>query len=624
MLSWTDIEAKAKEIGVNPQDYYTAYNAKYAELRDSFNDEMSEIRAVRQQQVLSRNNNLDSACSVYQRADRILTGSADLVVQVTDDSSTTTPAWNDGKVVTFNSSAINEIDDATVTGLHGLNYHEMGHLLFTPRIGTDLGKWVVDNNYSRAFNMLEDSRAERLLIAKYPSIRPFLVALIGEYLINHPNVLGESFILLAGRKYYSISARRTSARLYANKTSIKHAKFIYSLVNEYNNLVFPRDYAWAKEIIAAFSKYVNSSNVDSPNGCSSRTVMRNGRPESGKEQERLQEIAASKESNDENLFDDSGNPTTGQSDDAQGNYPESDRRDWNDSNNADLLDALQHAVNNAKSDKTLRDKVRDTNKAIRSDSNTKPILTRSSSQEMVAAENREIMASRTFAQELERLRIDADPAWIRERPTGKLNVKRAMNADVNDINRLFDRWETGNDDYDIEACILIDRSGSMWQDIGSACRSAWVIKRAIERINGSVTVMTFNHNSKLLYSAEQGTTSNVAMVNAGGGTDPRYALLETERIMAQSRKNTKLVFILTDGQFYGADNDKTIARLNKSGCITNLVYLSNAPASDYSPEYIQQISHGVHNFRVIREPMDLVNVAKDVVRHHLKGAALRR
>jgi hypothetical protein len=113
------------------------------------------------------------------------------------------PAWNDGKVISFNESIINGVDENTLIGLHGLNFHEVAHLLYSPRIGSDLGAWVKENNYQTSFNILEDNRAETFLVTKYPATRNFLLATLGEYIIrNSGERLGDSFILLAGRKYF--------------------------------------------------------------------------------------------------------------------------------------------------------------------------------------------------------------------------------------------------------------------------------------------------------------------------------------------------------------------------------------------------------------------------------------
>jgi hypothetical protein len=184
-----------------------------------------------------------------------------------NDDQASAPAHNDGKNITFNATLIKELDDETVRSLHGLNYHELAHLLFTPRIGTALGKWVMEkvsktikvdsHRYNHetqqrepfsydyaveelaeprrltAFNILEDSRAERLLTIKYPSVKPFLTVLISDYIIEQPEQLGEAFYLLAGRMYLDRELRALSARLYADKYGEDRARAIYEVMAEY-------------------------------------------------------------------------------------------------------------------------------------------------------------------------------------------------------------------------------------------------------------------------------------------------------------------------------------------------------------------------------------------------------
>ena len=635
------IKAEAVKSGRSPEDVSKERYEVYYAMRKEFEAELKALQSDKEQTLLVRNNSLDSACSVYQRADRILTG-LPVEVYLNDDPEQSAPAWNDGKNITFNAKTIKAINDETVRSLHGLNYHEVAHLLFTPRVGTALGKWVVETKIathtqvwtdyegnthsseysteqlvnparSQAFNILEDCRAETYLVRKYPSVRPFLTALIGEYLIETPEQTAENFILLAGRRYFPIEARRVSALLYARAYGEEQAKLVYSICSEYRSLVFPRDYTRAMELIEQLVA-IMPADLETPSGCGGRKPMRNGRPASEKEQDSL-----IKDEADENLMGGAGwadidkdtDTDTGKVNDETAHFAEPTE---------ELEKLVKTAVENAKADETLRKKVAETSKAIVKNNSTKSLLGKSNGTNYEPTQS-EVVASRLFGQELERIRIDCDPAWELERPTGKLNVRRAMNADVNDIGKLFDRWETGNDDYDIESCILLDRSGSMWNQMGAVCRSSWVIKRGIEKINGRVSVMTFNQNSRTLYSAEEKALANaVKLVESSGGTDPYYALLETERIMTQSKAHTKLVFLLTDGGF-SPESDKIITRLKNAGAYVSLVFLGDERQLKWLTEgNLEEYKHGANDFRAITKPNDLVMVAKDVVRHNTKKA----
>lgn len=638
----------ANETGRPVEEIYKERRDRYYEIQEQFNAEEFARQDKDGQHLIIRNNSLDSACSIYQKADRILTN---LPVQVfLNDEQASAPAHNDGKNITFNATQIKSLDEETVRSLHGLNYHELAHLLYTPRIGTALGKWVMEKatkinkvknrRYNHdtkqieeydfeyedtalveerrllAFNILEDCRAERLLTLKYPSVKPFLIATIGDYIADHPESLADSFTLLAGRMYLDRELRALSALLYSRKHGEDRAKAIYELTAEYRKLVFPRDYTRAQELI---SKLVNllPDNPHSPNpsGCSTRPMMRNGKPQSEKAQDELNDQDPEKD--EKGFFTEGGtegDTNTGEIDKDNAHFREQER---------ELIEKAQATAERAKADKALQQKVRDTVGAIARDNSTKSILGQSRFTK-ATPEQREVTASRLFAQELERLRIECDPAWIQDKPTGKLNVAKAMNADINDINKLFNRWEMGNDDYNIEACILMDRSGSMWSEMGAVCRSAWAIKRAIEKINGRVSVMTFSDTSRTLIDGDtKAKATEVLMVESSGGTDPSYALKETERIMGLSTAKTKLVFVLTDGAFtHRSTADTSIKALRNNGVFTSIVFLGNGEWIDKiknDPKQIAELQHGANDLQFIGEPSDLIKVAKGVVRHQIKG-----
>lgn len=656
-LGWNERQALKEAMSDKEWAEFSAENDKlYAEVRAEWQDIMSKHEEVGQVKLNIRNNELDAFCSVFQRADRILTGLANCEVNVSEDK-TPIPAWSDGKSVTFNVSSIKTITEDTLMSLHGLNYHEVGHLLYTPRVGSDLGAWVkeqgdvreerewdYDNSrwtttttgdvrYRYAFNLLEDFRSENYLITKYPSVQPFLQAVVAQYAIDstEPDEFDSVFILLAGRPYFADSLIRLTAGFYARAYGLDKTKQLYTLSNEYRKLVFPKDYARAKEIIKLIAEFLPKF-PPLPSGCNNRPVMRNGRTagqveqsnlagsmEEGLSQEELNkmfdELMSGEQSQDGEAGQGAGQSDSGNADTANAKSANTDSKTLPN----ELVKALEEAVEQVKQSDSVRKKLDETNKAIRKATGNKTILPRQP-RSTETPKQADVVAVNAFTQELERLRIDSDPDWKRELPTGKLNVRRAMQADVNDINKLFDRWATGNDDYDIEAVILLDRSGSMYHEINTACKASWIIKRSLEKINASVSVLTFNDTSRVLYSADEKAQATYASVLSSGSTDPEYALYETERIMQGSKRKTKLLFMLTDGQFYGGKSDDTIKRLKDLGVHTNLVFLGGEGWVKWATENGEQVSHGVHNFRVITKPLDLVKVAKDVVRHHLAHA----
>ena len=603
--NYQELDELAKSSGVDIATLREQNHEEYQALREEFQETLKEIAEDKQQKLTVKNNLLDSYCAVYQKADRILTGGLDIEVRIgTPADGVEAPAWNDGKVISFNESIINGVDENTLIGLHGLNFHEVAHLLYSPRIGSDLGAWVKENNYQTSFNILEDNRAETFLVTKYPATRNFLLATLGEYIIrNSGERLGDSFILLAGRKYFSYDCRTSIGKLYAEKHGLEQAKKVYYLINKYRTLVFPRDYAIAKDIITEFSSLVPEG-TDTPNGCGSRSPLKNGRPETGKEQEALN---ISDPETDPDLNPTDKNHSHGHGGNDETNLPKAEQAD----RQQDALDRLTDEVNRAKNNSDVVNKIKETQKSISKSNANKTILTKQNAP-LKSPTGGDVATVRAFATELERLRIEADPAWGLEKPSGRLNKKRAMNANINDINKLFDRWEQGNDNHEIEAVLLVDKSGSMYRDIEAVSRAGWVINRAIEKIQGRVTILSYNHNSKVLYDGDEKAKSDYKSLDCSGGTNPHFALVETERIMKASIKPTKLVIMLTDGGFY--EGDEIIQRLNDMGTTTVMVFLGEP----YMP--IEQLAHGAQVFRAIADPRGLVKVAKDIVRKRLRSS----
>jgi hypothetical protein len=650
------VAERMREAGLTEEQARKELAEEYYAQREEAQKYGRTLQARKDQEALVRNNELDSACAVYQKADRILTGKP--INVFLNDVDEPTPAWNDGVNITFNVNAIKTLTENHLLAHHGLNYHELAHLFYTPRIGSALGKWVmenktvknehvrptvavdesgelvygtetyyteqtelVDNRRQTAFNILEDSRAEYYLITKFPSARPFLVATIGDYIASNADDIVNNFMLLVGRKYFDLDVRIMSAQGYARVYGEDNAKAIYNVVAEYRTLVFPRQFDRAKELITKLVNLLpedyqptspkhrdgkgNQSSLG-PTGCSGRPLMRNGKVESEKAQNDLMDSADKTDQLGEAIDVGKG---------ADNNTGNAQNPNW-ETVEAELTEKINQLVEQAKQDPAVKRKVVDTIKAINKDTSTKSMLGKATA-ESVEPTAQDITASRLFAQELERIRIDSDPAWELERPTGKLNVRRAINADINDIGRLFDRWTTGNDNHEIEATVLLDRSGSMSHSIGAVCRSAWIIKRAIEKISGRVSVLSFSDVSRVLYSADEKAGATAKVVNANGGTDPFYSLKESERVLTQSKAKTKLLFLLTDGGFSEAGNDDIIQRLQREGVYVVVVFLSYPQWLEQilsDPKAVEKYGHGADLFRAIGDPLDLVKIAKSVVK----------
>lgn len=588
---------------------------------------------------------LDSVAGVYQTADKIITGD-DITVSVIDDRDMDTTAKTNGKDIVLNANLIENIDSDTITSLHGINYHELAHILFTPRSGSEIVKWAKENQSMRAMNWLEESRAETLMVAKYPSTRLFLEATTTDYMLKgKPSEWGGLFPLTTGRTYLDLEIRQLIANKFIAEYGVELAKTIADIVHGYRKLVFPTDTAKAKELIANLAKIIGlddqppkMGNEATAHGTGS---MSKGRPEGAKGQKQLQDKSDKldeifgKESLEGKATQDDNSTESGVgvgTDSVDVHEGKSDDYSIDDKAIADLL---EKRMNDIKSNKIVKREVSETHKAINK-SDYFVSKTRDTKYTELPPEPKAKIIANKFGQELERLVLDNEPSWDKGVPTGKLDVSRTMTNDVNAIGTMFNQWDLGNDSNDIEAVILMDNSGSMGWQMKMVCQANWIIKRGVERINGAVSSFSFNHESKLMYDRDTKAKPNVIRnVWAGGSTNPIGALMEAERLLNTSTKPIKILFVITDGQWENESQcDTIIKRLNDNGVLTSLVYigdyewikgmekqlltLTNPDELEFIKRRLQSINHGVKVFKPITDVSDIVSLATKLVKGTLK------
>lgn len=602
--------------------------------------------------------------ATYELADRVLTNQ-DISVVMVNDPNNKVVAWSDGSSVTFNFGAITgEVgDDDFMLSLHGLNHHEVAHLLWTPRAGSSMVKWIAENKLFKSFNILEDNRIESLMVAKYPSTKSFLLASAIKQIVNHPDnedSFAGLFPLLCGRHYLPVELRQDLARDFAAVLGVDTTRTIQTIVDEYRTLVLPAQESRARELIEQYaqllhlydepeqtqwqldsdgniardengdpipmpsnpkrSKGDSGGNFGGHTSCAGREPMKSGRPEAGKQQEKW---AQKVENNNIDLSEDA--LTQQEIDDyLAGNKPKKDIKRYAQ----DILDEV------SKSDTTKReiDQVRS---AIRQSAKGLHTLPKTNGTELPVSADMRLLA-RQFADELIRAEIDADPAWEKEQPSGRLNIQRAMRADVNSLNSLFDKWTFGDTTTEIDAAILLDNSGSMGYHMSDVNECAWIIKRGIEAINGRASVLTFSTFCKRLYDFEdKAMPTTFRAVKSQASTDPHSALVEASVSMEASQAPNKIVFMLTDGYWDNADAcDAQIAKLQESGVMVVVIFLGDTsirtwnedntqvirtPLTPQHPQF-KQYSHGADLFVDIPNPRGLVKVARSVVLETLSKA----
>jgi hypothetical protein len=580
---------------------------------------------------------LRAMASVFEKADRILSG-LDIAINLKPVTTDGPVAWSDGLNITLNSDKLGDYSDESLQSLYGVNYHELCHILYTPRAGSEIVKWVIENNYQREFNFLEDQRIETLFVGRYPSSRKFVEAAVLRYAIQVSDKwnladwhLHQAFPLIHGRKFLDKELRDHVKEQYATVKGAESAETIAKIIDTYRMLAFPKDTQTAKVLIKAFAESNALQGNAFSGSCAYREAMVKGRAVKPSDQGvdlQKSNVLEAKDSINDKSGDDSGEqaPSQPQSTEA-GDYVNNHEKSVE--LGKDVRDLINSALNELTNDREVKGELNAFRKAV-AKSDSLRLKTRVTNYEPAKPSTSDITAARTFSDVLKELEAEAEAAWELETPSGKLNMTRAMHAGVNDLPRMFDRWYEGSDAVDIEAAILLDHSGSMGGRIDAATRSLWSIKRALESIESSVTAYSFNHVSRVLYAPnERAEPNEIKYIPAEGNTNPVKALEETELIMSASQRKTKLLFIITDGMWDGEKTaNECIARMKQDGVLTVLVFIGNLRELEFMSkerklEEMRRYTHGADIYRVISEPRDLVRVAQDVVATHLKGKISR-
>lgn len=590
------------------------------------------------------------------------------------------PAWSDGSDIYINKSEIEFFDLEELVQINGLNYHELAHHLYSPRKGTSIMQWIIENDniyggYISAANVLEDQRIETLFTARYPAIVPYLTKTILRWLADSPEKVASNYIAIRGRQYLPLELRIAFRDQFFMPSLIPVAA---EIIDEYRTLHFSKDYARAQELIKRFKEEVLDK-MDLPNspppadggpsGCGDRMPTKLGRPEPSKAQQRDSDRAKGQGNPEPEFIYKPQEVSEGNEDDPKVNNVDGNALDGDEmapgaNNNFKPPTTVQEALdarnsnlesspdigtghapslggipdNLAKIMQDIEDSIYD-RKDVQTDIKTKQRVIiggdgkhddniKRGKYDSIPAPANVIMSARRFARELERLKQECEPVWQREMPAGRINVQRIIKGC--EIAEAFDRWEEGVDGTDIEAVMLIDRSGSMSSNNNDmrASEASYVIKRAMEQIKAPVTIYSFDERAELVADRAQKVDKlNLPFIFGNGGTDPKTALVGAERLLKSSRAKSKILFLVTDGQFNHAGNDEIIQRLNSMGVLTAMILIATPSELQYYKEHYERTSqdmfHECSVRGVVETAADLLPFAKQVVTNTIKKS-LRR
>ena len=546
------------------------------------------------------------------------------------------PAYSGASQVTFNSRLLGDLSTPKeIAGIKGLDLHEVCHILYTPREGTDIFEFVRDNSLFMAYNALEDQRIETLFTSKYPSTIDWFTSTILIHFVDNKKAFTTSYPLLRGRRYLPTELRAKSRNAYPHQHQIDE---ISEIVDAYRTLIFPADTETGKDLIRRFNDLLpkgqggqsgeggegeeGGSETGSECGRVKVKVKINdpfghgdrphegiesdptSRPVAPKKQERDRDNAKKRDFEDDaDLADEMNDPSTDLGGDAG-----DDAGDELETMMNDLLDEILND----------NDVANEINDILRQISGLPSLATNSSTEPSkvnygsINPDANTFQASLSFGRELERIRADFDPAWEKYESQGRLHAHRYLRGD--DLDTVFDRWSEGKDDVtEIECVILLDNSGSMnGSKASNSYRAMYAIKRAFDRINANCTVITFNDQANTLYRASDKAGATIRDARTGGGTVPDTAIQYATKLLAETDKPIRIFFAITDGDWSGNSdlNHDAIRKLGRAGVLTALAYIP-----DHNESTTSINKHECEIATAIKNPLDLIGMARTLTRY---------
>jgi hypothetical protein len=641
---------------------------------------------------------LNSIATVLARVNSVLTGRR-IKVNIVEQPEYKAPAWSSTSEMWLNLSEIKfDLSAHSILSLQGLSFHELSHLLYTPRNGHALPIWIREQDNAQAlwesFNCLEDMRIETLLTGYLPTVENWLTATIVDYLLGNDEAVTTAFPLVYGRQYLPVELRQLAVDKYKVPSDIKA---LATIIDEYRLLIFASndDTERAKELIVAFNNLLDNLpkqpqspqdggngngegttvtiRIHSPNGHGNRPVegveSSSVRPAKTAQQKRDQQTAianqkknvvldvviqdksdeTSKDNSDsdskpinaggcggatqpkskDNSFDQDEKTSDDEfadefedfDDELSDEVDDSDGNGGNSAGNAQGVTGSNQQVTDVLND-VMNDIVEQLSKEINriakqagvevelTGGNAKtPDKARYSN---VPASPELVLSARAFARELERLRADHDPAWLKQTDNGKINATRYLMG--NDLDTCFDEWQEGRDDVTaIEAVILLDRSSSMaGHNAKEAYKSMWAIKKALESVEATTTVVLFDSSTTLLYDKNEKAGTTIRDSGANGGTNPKDSILYAKKVLAESDKPIKLLCMITDGAWDSEAGEQAVTEMKNAGVLTCQALLYEG--RNLSADYLNGVRHSFELVTQLQSAKDITTLGKSLVR----------
>lgn len=570
------------------------------------------------------------------------------------------PSWSNNNTLYLHAGRITNLADAeSLIALRGLGLHEAAHMMFTPDGKSTYRRDVNKNDWHRASNVLEDQRIEMNLHSMFSNVDDWLTASVAKHVLSIPQEqLQYQLPMVWGRKYLDPEIRKFFYDIYPD---VANRDEICALIDEYLPLTInKKNTPQALGIVKRFHDLIADGlqskqpqtitlpNPQSPTGQSEFTKPgskdgwnkindndHHAHRESDAQSDSSSGVSDKQQSSNAQKIakavadDNAMNSTPAQSQQGDSNSPSDAASDDKTPGNSageklgggigygdskfvqDWANTVQQRIINEQSKvlDTMRKQIRG---ELSLDGKTIPAPSRRGSNTEPPSLPA-VQAVKSFARELEELKAQYDPSWERRVDSGKLNVQRYGSGC--EVDEAFDQWDMGREDaVDIECVIALDTSGSMGWTMSAAFQYMWAIKRAMDSVGASTTVVSFDHETKLIYSSDERATHQYKYTGMGGSTDPLHAVEYAKSVLGNSSRAIKVFIPITDGDWYrDTECDELIRIMRKGGVITALAMLNESVYSNHAVN-----SHGCEVAVSVTNASQLYLLARNMVKVGIK------
>ena len=447
-------------------------------------------------------------------------------------------------------------DVEILSTIKGINYHEVGHILFGYPIGTKDLSDSVDKHFAELINLLEDQRVDSLFSQLYNKTKSyFSIAYLNLIKIDE-NV----FPLIYGRRLFiDKDIMNTSEEVYKKKHNIleddmnKIKQYIDGYITE---KVKEQRIIIGYKLYDIFKKYLYKKDINS------KTINENIFPK-GNGQLKEDEVKGKYKDIDE-LVNDLAEALNNMDENDEIQLPEKNDND-NGLPDRDINDLIHNIESDVKSNignslKKINDEIMEDMRSIKAikDSEGLKITNDDTTMDDIEKSNMndsifESFSVIKFRKIFENIKDKSEYRYNMMQKSGRLDIRRAMKTQYSDDDRIFKKWQIGNDDKFL-CGIMVDVSGSTCNYHMDFIRASHAFSKAVEGIGESFVVAFANKN----FTAKRMNNRAVKRIpihKLGGGTDPSKSLLESIKMIRSKRIKTKLLFMFTDMQFGLSDID---------------------------------------------------------------------